>query len=84
MTRMIAEDEHDLSHKVSCLQNGYSVICLIRGIDCKNAVYTPPQGEKVANSARGLDCKYAADLLGGSKLNKQKVLTWPIQSHLPN
>jgi hypothetical protein len=63
MTGLAKEVEHDLSHEVFCHQNGYSLIHPTGGIDCKNAIYTPPQGEKAANSGGGIDCKYAADLL---------------------
>ncbi len=65
MTRLITEDAHDLSHAVFYAQKGYSLICLARRIDCKNAVYIPPQGEKAANSEEGIDRKFAADFLLG-------------------
>jgi len=34
-------------------------------MDCKNAVYTHPQGEKAATSGGGIDPKNAADFLLG-------------------
>jgi hypothetical protein len=36
-------------------------------MDCKNAVYTPPQGEKAAKPDGGIYLKYAADLLIGGR-----------------
>jgi hypothetical protein len=42
VTGLAQEDEHDLSHRVFYHENGYSPICPTGGIDCKNAVYTPP------------------------------------------
>ena len=63
VTRLTKEEKHDLSHAVFCHQDSCSLIHPMGGIDCKYAVYTPPQGEKAVNSGRGLDCKYAADWL---------------------
>jgi len=66
VTRLIKAKEHDLSHAVFYHQDGYSLMCPRRRLDCKNAVYIPPQGEKAANSEEGIDRKFAADfLLGG-------------------
>jgi len=63
---LIKAKEHDLSHAVFYHQNGYSLICPRRRLDCKNAVYIPPQGEKAANSEEGIDREFAADFLLGS------------------
>ena len=41
-------------------RNAYSLIHLTGGMDCKNAVYTSPQGEKAAISSGGIDCQNAA------------------------
>ena len=75
-TRLIEEDKHDLSHEVFYHQNGYSLIRLTGGMDCKNAVYTPPQGEKAANSDGEIYLKYAADFLLGPAANgKTSILS---------
>ena len=41
------EERHDLSHAVFYHQNSYGLIRPIGGMDCKNAIYTPLQGDSL-------------------------------------
>jgi hypothetical protein len=59
--------QHDLSYAAFYHKSGYSLICPRGGIDCKDIVYTPPQGEKAAIAGGGIYLKYAADFLMGGR-----------------
>jgi hypothetical protein len=60
---LIKTKEQDLSHAVFYPQTGDRLIGLWRRLDCKIAVYIPPQGAKAVNSEEGIDRKFAADFL---------------------
>lgn len=70
------EDEHDLSHAVLYYENVYSLMRHTKGIDCKDAVYTPFVDEKTVTHDGGIDCKNAADFLLGrlSELSDSRSL----------
>jgi len=50
MTRLTQKQEHDLSHRNFAAK---TVTVYSAPMDCENAVYTPPQGEKATNPAGG-------------------------------